>query len=274
MKFRFKSMFGKALKRDNFYKLIKLREAIKTAYDPKVARAKFEKEFIETSTKLLHKKNPSESYAFIKQFIAEYDKFSDEFKSQAEIVFQKGDTGIIGDLYRSLSWTDSRYFIKAKTGNQVGGIWSTYSIIDGIFKKDKEIFEKDYDVITQYVLEKGNDHECYALAKVSNGEILSKLEDMFLKLNNNVFDIKDFGLLNGTNEEKFISQLLEYGDVKGATEVLDTKLNTIFEKIKKDPSKADMYIDLCKKCGRDGFIKVISDIQKTSSMSHAEELSL
>ena len=62
--------------------------------------------------------------------------------------------------------------------------------------------------------------------------------------------------------------------MKGATEVLDTKLNTIFEKIKKDPSKADMYIDLCKKCGRDGFIKVISDIQKTSSMSHAEEMSL
>ena len=94
--------------------------------------------------------------------------------AQAEIVLANGHSGIIGDLYRSFAWTDSRFYFKAKTGEQVGGIWSTYAIVDGLLIKDKNVFQKDYPLISKYVLENGNDYECKIVNYLSsNIEIVS-----------------------------------------------------------------------------------------------------
>lgn len=270
--FRLKNKCKKSLKADIFPKLTKLKWAIKTSKNPKAARANFEREFIATCTKLVRKENASESYVFINQFIDEYKTFSFELKIQAEIVLKKGNMSIIGDLYRTMPWTDARYFFKAKKGEQIGEIGSTYSIIDGLLKKNKKIFEKDYAVIAKYVLENGNDHECYVVAKVSNGEILFKLEDRFLKLNNNVFDIKDFALLNNINEEKFISKLLEYDAIKDANKVLEKKINIILGKVEKNKHLAEMYIDFCIKCGRQDLIKSIKNVQKTEKILKKSKL--
>ena len=271
-KIRLKEIFRKPLKLEVFQELTKLRDKIETAQDKQVAREKFEKAFLHTAKKLIKKQEISRCYVFIKTFDDEYPKFKDELNEMAEFVLQNGDTGIIGDLYRTMPWTDSRYFIKAKTGKQVDGIMGTANIADGILVKDAETFKKDYNVVLDYVLEHGNDYECYALAKVSNGEVLSKLEDKFLKLNNNVFDIMDFALLNNVNDEKFIAKLLEYEDVQGANEVLEKKINSILGKVEKDKDLAEMYIDFCRKCGREDYIDVIKDVQRLAKISKKSKL--
>ena len=115
-------------------------------------------------------------------------------------------------------------------------------------------------------------NECFVLAKVSKGETLSKLEDKFLKLNNNIFEIKDFALLNNVNDEKFIAKLLEYDDKAGAKEVLEKHKATILEKVGKNKDLAEMYIDFCQKCGETDYIDAIKDVQKTAKISKKSKL--
>ncbi len=272
MKFSFKSLFKKPLKSDIFKRLTKLKEDLQNSENAVVARERFEREFINVSTQLLHDRNGSKSYSFIKQFSDEFDEFSYEFMAQAEIVLANGDSGIIGDLYRSFPWTDSRFYFKAKTSEQVGGIWSTYAIVDGLLIKDKNVFQKDYPLISKYVLENGNDYECKIVAEVSKGDILSKLEDKFLTLNNNVFDIKDFALHKRVNEEKFLSKLIEIGDVKNAAEVIDKKHDVILKKSKESVDKAKTFIELCIQCGKEDLAKEIESNLKSVKISKKTKL--
>ena len=248
VKFSIKKLFRKPLKLDTFSKLSKLKYEINEAKDPKIAREKFENEFMNTYERLLKEENPNSIYVFIKQFIDQKQEFEEEFKNLSEVVLKKGDSGIVGDLYRCLPWTDSRFFIKAKTGEQIGGIWSTYSTIDGLKKKEKEVFDKDYNVLLDYVLENGNMHECRVMAKYSDGEVLSKLEDKFLEKCNNVYDICEFAYQKNANEEKFIKKLLGFKDLIGVKAILKEKKDVILEKTKNNPEKAEKYIEYCEVC--------------------------
>lgn len=273
MKFNLKSLFRKPLKSNIFAKLSKLKDEMKASGTSTILRSKFDREFIEVSTVLLHERNASKSYVFIKQFADEFDEFPYEFLTHAEIVLTNGDSGIIGDLYRSFPWTDSRFYFKAKQSEQVGGIWSTFSTIDGLLIKNKDVFDKDYPVIRKYVLENGSDYECKTLAKVCDKKTLSVLEDRFLKHNNNVFEIRDFALQKGVNEEKFLSKLIEFGDIEDAVKVLDSKSDDILKKAKKSVDKAKTFIELCKQCGKEDLAREIKSNLKSVKISKKSELS-
>lgn len=257
-----------------FKRLFKLKDMLQDAKNPAVIRARYEHEFIDVSTKLLRQRDAFKSYIFLKLFSEDNKEFFSEHIIQAEVVLNLGDSGIIGDLYRSFPWTDSRFYFKAKTLEPAEGMLTTYSIIDGLLIKNKDVFQKDYPAICKYVIENGSDYECKTLAKVSEGETLSKLEDRFLQLNNNVFDIKDFALQKGVNEEKFLSKLIELGDIEDAVKVLRNKSDVILEKAKNNINTARIFVDICAKCGQKDLLKqlesnfVSKKISQKSKLSH------
>lgn len=255
---------------------MKLKKILKLKANYNKNAEKLQNNFVDSVKKinkeLLQEQNPSKSYLFVVNFGKHRALLKNELDQQAKIVYESASADLVGNLYSLFDWIPVDFYFKAKQDTENQGYWGTSFIIDGLFKRGYQTFLEDYKQIVPFVCQYGNEYECYNLAKVSHGRILSNLENRFLKICNNCFEILNFSYLKNVDKNKFLKRMLDIGFVDGAQDLIDSAGKIILEQSKRDKKHAEESIKLCMRSGRSKFAFEIAK-ENALSLTQKKEIS-